>query len=301
MRSQDWRQLVGRIIQRNICQKLVMKESSIFNARNSTSSQSLCCVWERSIIIRNPTKPGRSGWITSSQNCRDFNGISGEPTQFEWKIFPRFDTLQLYGKMKDLLSRLGETPENFTKRILLVSMFNVISCGTKGNKDECVAHMQGSLVQENDLSFVLVPKRSDIRWKKKIHKHSETVSRKRCCWNSPNTDARFSVLRPHCLEVNSKAKDMENCRFTLQLFKKRLRLFSHHFWKPTHSTRNSRRDVWRTRISSRKNGATCCDGAINRAQCDQDRIFFGKWWPCTSKISTNMKNELKLFTTRLIE
>ena len=47
-------------------------------------------------------------WITSSQNCRDFNGISGEPTQFEWNIFPRFDTLQLYGKMTDLLSRLGE-------------------------------------------------------------------------------------------------------------------------------------------------------------------------------------------------
>ena len=45
---------------------------------------------------------------------------------------------------------------------------------------------------------------------------------------------------------------MENCRFTLQLFKKRLRLFSHHFWKPTHSPRNSRRDVWRIRIPSRR-------------------------------------------------
>ena len=26
---------------------------------------------------------------------------------------------------------------------------------------------------------------------------------------------------------------------------------------------------------SRKNGATCCDGAINRAQCDHDRSSFG--------------------------
>ena len=30
------------------------------------------------------------------------------------------------------------------------------------------------------------------------HKESGTISRKRCCWNSPKADARFSVLRPHC-------------------------------------------------------------------------------------------------------
>ena len=36
---------------------------------------------------------------------------------------------------------------------------------------------------------------------------------------------QFSVLRLHCPEVNSKAKDMENCRFTLPPSRKRLRLF----------------------------------------------------------------------------
>ena len=51
-----------------------------------------------------------------------------------------FDTLQLCGKVKDLLSRLGETPENFTGRILFMSMFNDISCGTKDNEQECLAH-----------------------------------------------------------------------------------------------------------------------------------------------------------------
>ena len=51
----------------------------------------------------------RKKWITSSQSYRDFDGISREPTEFEWNI-PGFDTLQLYGKVKDLLSRLGETP-----------------------------------------------------------------------------------------------------------------------------------------------------------------------------------------------
>ena len=56
----------------------------------------------------------RIEWITTSQSYRDYDGISGEPTELEWNIFPGFTTLQLYGKVTDLLSRLRETPENFT-------------------------------------------------------------------------------------------------------------------------------------------------------------------------------------------
>ena len=47
---------------------------------------------------------------------------------------------KLCDKVTDLLSRLGETPENFTGRILFTSMFNDISCGTKDNEQECLAH-----------------------------------------------------------------------------------------------------------------------------------------------------------------
>ena len=32
----------------------------------------------------------RSGWIKSSQNYRNFDRIDGEPTEFEWNIFPGF-------------------------------------------------------------------------------------------------------------------------------------------------------------------------------------------------------------------
>ena len=65
---------------------------------------------------------------------------NGEPTEFEWNIFPGFDTLQLCDKVKDLLSRLGETPANFTGRILFMSMFNDFCCGTKDYEQECLAH-----------------------------------------------------------------------------------------------------------------------------------------------------------------
>ena len=82
----------------------------------------------------------RIGWITTDQSYRDCDGISGEPTEFEWNIFPGFTTLQLYGKVTDLLSRLGETPETFTRRILFLSMFNDISCDKKDNEEECLAN-----------------------------------------------------------------------------------------------------------------------------------------------------------------
>ena len=110
----------------------------------------------------------RLGWIKSSQSYRDFDGISGEPTEFEWNIFPGFNTLQLSEKVKSLLSRLVETPEIFTGRILFMSMFNDISCGKETmNKNvwqtlDSFLFMQGNLVKDNGHSLVLVPKRNGI-------------------------------------------------------------------------------------------------------------------------------------------
>ena len=110
-----------------------MKQLSIFSAQKSTSSQILCCVLEGSINILSPTKLGkeRIEGITTDKRYRDYDGINGEPTEFEWNIFPRFTTLQLCGKVSDLLSNLGETPETFTGRIPFMSMFNDIFCDRK--------------------------------------------------------------------------------------------------------------------------------------------------------------------------
>ena len=81
----------------------------------------------------------RIEWIITEKSYRDFDGINGEPTEFEWNIFPGFTALQLCGKVTDLL-RLGEEPETFTGRILFLSMFNDISCDRKGDKEECLAN-----------------------------------------------------------------------------------------------------------------------------------------------------------------
>ena len=62
--------------------------------------------------------------------------------EFEWNIFPGFTTLQLSHKVQELLLRLGETPENFTGRIIFMSMFNDISWRSKDNKKECESNAQ---------------------------------------------------------------------------------------------------------------------------------------------------------------
>ena len=56
------------------------------------------------------------------------------------EYFPGFNTLQLSEEVKSLLYRLGETPENFTGRILFLSMFNDISCGSRDNEKECLSN-----------------------------------------------------------------------------------------------------------------------------------------------------------------
>ena len=70
------------------------------------------------IAVGDEVYEDRIGWNITDESYRDYDGINGEPTEFMWNIFPGFTTLQLCGKVNDLLSRLGETPETFTGRII---------------------------------------------------------------------------------------------------------------------------------------------------------------------------------------
>ena len=104
-------------------------------------SDSVLCL---GMVLQHPESneawQNRIAGIQSGKSYRDYDAINGESTEFEWNIFPGFTTLQLCGKVNDLLSDLGEAPEAFTGRILFMSMFNDISCDRKGNKDECLAN-----------------------------------------------------------------------------------------------------------------------------------------------------------------
>ena len=50
----------------------------------------------------------RLEWFKTSQEYRNFD--DGEPMEFEWNIFPGFNTLQLSQEVKDLLLRLSVAP-----------------------------------------------------------------------------------------------------------------------------------------------------------------------------------------------
>ena len=149
----------------------------------------------------NKTWKERIGWIVTDKSHRDYDGINGEPTEFEWNIFPRFTTLQLCGKVTDLLSRLGETPETFTRRILFMSMFNDISCGTKDNEKECLANaklvsLYARRFGKEQWSFI--GPGSEKKWYSisEDSPQSESGTKlKKGCWNSLRADVQFSVLR----------------------------------------------------------------------------------------------------------
>ena len=98
-------------------------------------SDSVLCLGK---ILENPQSNDaweqRLGWLKSSPTYRNFDRIDGEAMEFEWNIFQGFNTLQLSDEVKSLLLKLGETPENFTGRIILMPMFNDISCESKDNE-----------------------------------------------------------------------------------------------------------------------------------------------------------------------
>ena len=110
----------------------------------------------------------RIAWIITDKSYRNFDRINGEPTEFEWNIFPGFTTLQLCGKVTDLLSRLGETPETFTARILFMSMLTTFLVERKTMKKnvwqmpKSSPYLQRSLVLDSGHLLVQVLKRSGI-------------------------------------------------------------------------------------------------------------------------------------------
>ena len=150
-------------------------------------SDSVLCL---GMIVENPQSNDaweqRLGWLKSSSKYRNFDRIDGEPMEFE-NIFPGFSTMQLSEEVKRLLLRLDETPENFTVRILLMSMFNDISCESKDNEKECLANaklvsLYARRCGKGQLSFIgPVLKRNGTVSVKTVHKEYGTIPRKRCC------------------------------------------------------------------------------------------------------------------------
>ena len=144
---------------------------------------------------------------------------------------PGFTTLQLCGKVIDLLSRLGETPETFTGRILFMSMFNDISCDNKGNGEKCFTNAKVVSVHAKKFGigqWSFIGPGSEKKW------YSGEENSPQGIWDHiaekmllefAESGCPISVQQLHCPGVSSRAKDTDNCRYILLQIKKQLRLF----------------------------------------------------------------------------
>ena len=118
----------------------------------------------------------RLEWFKSSPEYRTLDIIDGEPMEFEWNIFPGFNTLQLSQEVQELLLRLGETPENFTRRFLFHVNVQRHLLWIKRQQDrmrvKCSTsflHFQEDLEQDNGHFSVLVQRKSGILSVKMVH------------------------------------------------------------------------------------------------------------------------------------
>ena len=106
-------------------------------------SDSVLCLGKIHENLQSNTAWGqRLEWFKTTPDYRNLDRTDGEPMDFEWNIFPRFNTLQLSQEVQELPLRLNETPQNFTRRIIFMSMFNDISWWSKENKIECESNAQ---------------------------------------------------------------------------------------------------------------------------------------------------------------
>ena len=106
-----------------------------WSGHQSSKHKSLC-ILRFCVVSRQSSSTSWTQRRLEEQSCRStsrdefqrYDAVNGESTEFEWNIFPGFTTLQLCGKINDVLSSLGQTPEPFAGRVLFMSLFNDISC-----------------------------------------------------------------------------------------------------------------------------------------------------------------------------
>ena len=99
-------------------------------AQTYVFSNSLLCMGG---ISSNPVKAWKEkiDWFMNSRHYRGLDRIDGEPTEFEWKNFPGFTTLQILAEIQTMMTEIKCEPEQFHGRIIFMSMFYGIVWGEK--------------------------------------------------------------------------------------------------------------------------------------------------------------------------
>ena len=146
--------------------------------------------------------------------------------EFEWNIFPGFTTLQLFREVQEFLSNLSAQPQDFTGRIIFMSMFNDISWGYKDSEKEMrVKRSARFYLCEKIFTRKMVILRTWIRKEMVFHSRMQTTKRmgQSCGGNNDNNlqtaDTQSSDPRVHYPEECSRANVVENCQYTSALMR----------------------------------------------------------------------------------
>ena len=74
-------------------------------------------------------------WYLDNNYFSEFNRIDGQLVEFEWKIFPGLTAVGTVNEIQQMMGEIQCEPENFTGRIISMSMFNDIVWDSKGNDE----------------------------------------------------------------------------------------------------------------------------------------------------------------------
>ena len=77
-------------------------------------------------------------WYSENGYFSELNRIDGQPMELGRQIFPGFKTVGIHHEIQQMMGKLQCEPENFTGRIIFMSMFNDIVWDAKGNDEYCV-------------------------------------------------------------------------------------------------------------------------------------------------------------------
>ena len=281
----------------------------------STSFQILYCVLVRYTRTPNQTVHGETDWRGSkvhrnTETCTELTASQWNSSGIFSQDSPHCSSVK---KSKSLLLKLSETPENFTGRIIFMSMFNDTSCGSRDNEKECESNAQlGSLHAKRfgARQWSFLGPGSEKKWysisedspQDERDKMAEKMMLEFAESGHPILCYKSIVQRSAQKQSPWKIVDTLLCRFGDDS-----NCFSHnYFCNSAQSSRSSRRFLWWIQCLSSKNGETRAGRIIEfliRAKRDQDRTAFGLWRPCSqrSSIATIWRTNWKVITTRQIE
>ena len=142
----EWVQLNGKNIHGNVNHWSVrrssvsrMQGSTFFFFQKKKKIKNLCSALERWARTHYQKLLVMKNWVGSKfhHNTELWTQMLVRPIEFEWNIYQDSPHLQLCYKVQEFLSKMNVEPEDFTGRIIFMSMFNDISWVSKENKQEC--------------------------------------------------------------------------------------------------------------------------------------------------------------------